>query len=31
VFYSEWTRMNHVRTLGALAACVCLVIALRVG
>ena len=30
-FYTEWTRMNHVRTLGALVASVCFVIALRVG
>jgi uncharacterized membrane protein len=31
VYTRQWTRMNHVRTLGALAACVCFAIALPAG
>jgi uncharacterized membrane protein len=29
-FFTEWTHMNHVRTVAALAACICFVIALRI-
>ena len=29
-FFAEWTHMNHVRTVSALAACICFVIALRI-
>jgi uncharacterized membrane protein len=29
-FFAEWTHMNHVRTISALAACICFVIALRI-
>jgi uncharacterized membrane protein len=29
-FFAEWTHMNHVRTVAALAACICFVIALRI-
>lgn len=31
VYFTEWTRMNHVRTIGSLAACTCFAISLRIG
>jgi uncharacterized membrane protein len=31
VYFTEWTRMNHVRTLGSLAACTCFAISLQIG